>query len=123
MIDRVVMWRALERTMLKVHNPYDLGRLGSEIAYEIGVKYLRLNGLVIEEPSKRGPDLRTVDGRVAIQARFQWCTPSGILERVTQTKLLGLVRNVKQDFCKDSRIRKGYSVLTFLDADWSLRTI
>ena len=115
--------RRLDRTKFELGTVYDQGRLGSEIAYSIGIKHLRLTNLVIEEPSKGGRDLHTTDGRVAMQARLLRDTPIERFENVIRSSMLRLVNKLRQDYRYNREMNNGYAVLSFRDAAGVIRSI
>jgi len=83
-VDSVKFKRRLEQTMLQTGSSYDQGRIGSEIAYLCGVRFLHLRNLVLEEPSKGGKDLYTLDRQTAVQARMLRDTPRRKLENASR---------------------------------------
>ena len=112
--------RRLEQTMLQSGSSYDQGRIGSEIAYVCATRFFDLRNLVIEEPSKGGRDLHTLDTQIAIQARMIRRIPT---RRLIQIELLSLVKKLDQDFSYNSAMRTGYAILSFFDNGRTLKTL
>jgi hypothetical protein len=115
--------RRLERMMFQRGSSYDQGRIGSEIAYVCGEKFLGLRNLVLEEPSKGGKDLFTLVHRVAIQARLLKNRPSKKLKDAIQIELLSLTRKLGHDFRYNPEMRTGYAILSFIEAGSTLKTL
>jgi hypothetical protein len=122
-IDSVEIIRNLEKAMLARGGTYDLGRLGSEIAYVVAGKNLGLRNTIIEEPAKGGRDLYTRDNTIAIQARLLTDFTQGSRETLIQKALFDLAEAVQQDYENQPQMHDGYAVLSYLDADGTLKTI
>lgn len=115
--------RRLERMMFQKGSSYDQGRIGSEIAYICGEKFLGLRNLVLEEPSKGGKDLYTLGHRVAIQTRLLKNRPFKGLKDAIQIELLSLTRKLGHDFRYNPEMRIGYAILSFVEAGSNLKTL
>lgn len=112
--------------MLTESSSYDHGRLGVEIAYTVSADKFGLKDVIIEEPSKGGKDLYSLDGRVVIQARFikdfrqfQPLTPAEAL----QDQLADLVSKLRQDFDNNPSATTGYAILSYADDNNGVKTI
>ncbi len=126
MIERVTFNRQLERLMLNSDSDYIHGRLGAEVAYAVAKNRLGLSDVVIEEISKGGKDLYTVDGKVVIQARLLTQTKALSTDEVNgilRAQLNDLVTKLKQDFRYNQSATTGYAFLSYLDNDGVLKTI
>lgn len=117
------MLRDLEKAMLSYGTTYTLGRLGAEIAYVVGDKYLGLKNIILEEPSKGGRDLYTQDNTVAIQARLLTDFTQDSREKLVRQALFDLADKLQEDYRNQPQMRDGYAILSYLDADGSLKTI
>jgi hypothetical protein len=122
-IDSVVIERNLEKAMLSRGGTYDLGRLGSEIACVVAGKNLGLKDIIIEEPAKGGRDLYTQDNTIAIQARLLADFTQGSRETLIQKALFDLAKAVQEDYKNQPQMHDGYAILSYLDADGTLKTI
>ena len=122
-VDSVILHRELEGTMLREGSVYDQGRIGSEIAYLCGAKYLGLRKLVIEEPSRGGKDLYSTDAQVAIQTRMISTRRRRDFGLCIQEELLKLTRKLRQDFKYNPWMARGYAILSFVDYDEVIRTL
>ncbi len=123
LVDSVRLRRKLEQTMFQFGSSYDQGRIGSEIAYFCSTEYLGLRNLVIEEPSKRGKDLYTLDTRTSLQARMLKNMPGKKLGDAVQIELLSLVRKLAQDYSHNPKMRTGYAILSFVDSGNAIKTL
>jgi len=103
----------VERAMFQYGSSYDQGRIGSEIAYAYARRFLGLKELVIEEPSKHGRDLYTLDQLEAIQARMIRSVELSRLGEAIQTELLSLARKIGRDYSYNPEMQTGYAVLSF----------
>jgi hypothetical protein len=121
-IDKIVLQRDLEKAMLDYGGPTNLGRMGSEVSYVLGDKYLGLKNIVMPDPSQGGRDLYTHDNTVAIQARF---LKNFGQDKVTtiQNQLLDLAKKLQQDYENQSDMRDGYAILSYLDTDGTVKAI
>jgi len=117
-ISQVTPVRNLEWEMVNSGGPYDLARVGAEIAYTVirqdfGVQDIRLN-----EPSQGGADLISADRTVTIQARMlgnpTTLSPTKLVSTLT-TEMAKLAGQVRYDFYKNSDATTGYAVLSYLD--------
>lgn len=115
--------RKLEQMMLRVGSSYDQGRIGTEIAFLCETNFLLLRNLVIEEPSKGGKDLYTFDRKVIMQARMIRDLPTKKLDDYIRSELLSLVRKLQQDFAYNPRARTGYALLSFLNANDTIKVL
>jgi len=122
-IDNVELVRDLEKSMLAGGSSYDAGRLGAEIAYVIADRDLGLKNVVLEEPSKGGRDLYTQDNTIAIQARLLRDFTGGSRDTLIQQALFDLANKLQQDYRNQPQMRDGYAILSYLDADGTLKTI
>lgn len=125
-INRVDFQRQLEKSIRTDGSAYDVGRLGSEIAYTVAQEKLGLKGLVLEEPAKGGRDLHTIDGKVSIQARLIRET-QGLTEKALSDELasqLGqMTANLKYDFENYPSTQVGYAILSYVDNTNVIKTI
>ncbi|MDV3277666.1 MAG: hypothetical protein LYZ69_04270 [Nitrososphaerales archaeon] len=122
----VKLSRKLEHKMLVGGTAYDHGRLGAEIAYTIARRLLKLEEVIIAEPSIGGKDLYTIDSRIAMQARlifdFTQFRPLSMKEALsTQTGLL--LRKLSQDFAYNASMAEGYAILSYVDSNRDLKSI
>jgi hypothetical protein len=122
-ISDVTVLRDLEKGMLARGGTYDLGRLGAEIAYVFADKILGLKNIVLEEPSKGGRDLYTQDNTVAIQARLLRDLTQDNRQKLIAQALYDLSDKLQEDYRNQPQMRDGYAILSYLDADGTLKTI
>jgi hypothetical protein len=61
----------LESQTAVTDSDYARGRIGAEIAYRLARARLGLNDLILEEPSRGGKDLYSIDRRIILQARLR----------------------------------------------------
>lgn len=122
-IDKVKIKRNLERQMLDAGSVYDQGRIGSEIAYLYAVRYLGLQSVVLEEPSKNGKDLYTMNKQSVIQTRMIKAARRDHFELSVQTELLDLIRKLGQDFRYNGEMIRGYGALSFVNRRNDIKTI
>lgn len=119
--------RQLEKAMMVSASTYDLGRLGSEIAYTVGKQNLGLGDLVIAEPSRGGPDLYTADGNVVIQARMLTVTEHDKSPQQIQaaigSQMADMNRELKTSFRITPSAKVGYLILSYLDPQDNIKTI
>lgn len=123
MVSRIRILGRIERAMLQDGSSYDRGRIGSEIAHVFAIRFLGLKELVIEEPSKGGRDLYTLDQRVAIQARMIRSIPHPDLQEAIQIEFLSLARKLGRDYRYNPGMRTGYAILSFSDTRDQITTI
>lgn len=119
----VTIRRSLEANMLMHNSEYDIGRLGSEIAYVVATNKLGLHGLVIQEPSVGGRDLYTHDNSVAIQTRFLVNLDPSQRDATIKDSLLNVVKKLQQDYANQDRMIEGYAILTYVDMDDSMKAL
>ena len=122
-IDSIALLRNLERNILGHRFEYDVGRLGAEIAYMIATEKLRLQNVVIQEPSAGGRDLYTLDNTVSIQTRFLVNLDETTRDSTVQDVLLSLVKKLQEDYANQDQMRRGYAILTYLERDSSVGSI
>jgi len=122
-ISDVTLLRDLEKGMLARGGTYDLGRLGAENAYVVADKNLGLKNIVLEEPSKGGRDLYTQDNTVAIQARLLRDLTQDNRQKLIAQALYDLSDKLQEDYRNQPQMRDGYAILSYLDADGTLKTI
>ncbi len=124
-ISQVTFTRPLEKAMFDAGAPYDLARLGVEIAYKVGTENLGLKDLVINEPSQIGPDLITKDDAVVVQARFLKITSLYTQQQIQdalQQNLQDMLGELKSDF-KVHSAHTGVIVLSYTDANDNIKAI
>ena len=124
-ISQVTFTRPLEKAMFDSGAPYDLARLGVEIAYKVGTENLGLKDLVINEPSQIGPDLITKDDSVVMQARFLKITSlytQQQLQDALQQNLQDMNGALKKDF-KANPAHTGVIVLSYTDSSDIIKAI
>lgn len=124
-IDSVTFNRPLEGAMFEGGVPYDLARIGVEIAYKVGSENLGINDLVINEPSQVGPDLISEDGTVVMQARFLKVTnlySEQQLEDALQQNLQDMNVELKYDF-RLYHSQLGVIVLSYVSGSGVVNTI
>jgi len=124
-IDQVTFTRPLEQSMFEGGVPYDIARLGVEIAYKVGTENLGLKDLVIVEPSQIGPDLITQDETVVVQARFLKVTnlyTQQQLQDALQQNLQDMSKELKSDF-KVYSAHMGVIVLSYTDSQGAVDSI
>jgi len=117
-ISGVTPTRDLETEMINSGSPYDLGRIGAEIAYTVCQEKFGVENIQLNEPSQGGADLISGDQTVTIQARMLGA-PSALsptnLQTTLSTELNDLVQKVQTDFGKNSSAQTGYAILSYLD--------
>ncbi len=125
-VEHVEPTRGLEKMVLRHGGRYAVSRVGAEIAYCIMSNLLRLEKVVLVEPSKGGKDLHTLDGRVVIQSRlltrtqFESASHCAISLKKEMAKL---VRKLHEDFHYNQTCEVGYAVLSHLLKRDSVRSI
>ena len=102
---------------------YDLGRLGAEIAYVVADRNLGLKSIILEDPSRGGRDLYTQDNTVAIQARLLVDFTHDSRDTLIQKNLYFLASKLQEDYRTQPQMQDGYSILSYLDSDGTLKTI
>jgi hypothetical protein len=116
-ISQVTLTRELEQSILESDSTYDIGVVGSEIAYTIGEKNLGLTGIQMPPVSQGGADLYTQDGTVVMQARML-ANPLSLgdnLQTVLSGQLQSMVNKLNTDFQYHPGATTGYAVLSYVD--------
>jgi len=116
-ISQVTINRELEQSILKSDSKYDIGIVGTEIAYTIGEKNLGLTDIQMPAVSQGGADLYTQDGTVVMQARML-ANPLDLgdnLQTVLGGQLQSMVAKVTEDFPYHPSATTGYAVLSYVD--------
>ena len=115
--DQVTLNRGLEQSILQSQDTYDIGIVGSEIAYTVGEKSLGLQAIDMPPVSQGGADLYTTDGSVIIQARML-AHPLALgddLQAVLTGQLGQMVSKLGTDFDYHPGATTGYAVLSYVD--------
>jgi hypothetical protein len=116
-IDQVTLSRGLEQSILQSQDTYDIGIVGSEIAYTVGERSLGLQGIDMPPVSQGGVDLYTTDGSAIMQARML-AHPLALGDDL-QTALTGqlsqMVDKLGTDFDYHPGATTGYAVLSYVD--------
>lgn len=123
---KVKLVRTLEQRMVSQGTAYDHARLGAEIAYKVANELLRLDNVVLFEPSRGGKDLVSSDGEVVIQARMLVRTRDQISQRLKDDvtrNMRNFLAKLGQDFRYNTSARRGLAVLTYLDDSNTLNLI
>jgi hypothetical protein len=124
-IPNVTLISELESQMASADSRYARGRIGAEIAYRVARMRLGLNSVILEEPSRGGKDLYTIDRRVMIQARLlrksidKNSNPFGL---AALEELEKMARKLRQDFRYNKEMEIGYAILSFLQASGIIHT-
>ncbi|MDA4136565.1 MAG: hypothetical protein OK449_06185 [Thaumarchaeota archaeon] len=121
---RVELKRELEREMLLTRYRYPHGRIGSEIAYAIASRELRLD-LILNDPSEGGADMMSRDGVVIFENRLVTITRSmsdELLRRQLMFQLGRLSSRLQSDLVFYRSAKVGYIFLSYLDSK-GLQTI
>jgi len=116
-ISQVIINRQLEQSILRSDSKYDIGIVGTEIAYTVGEKNLGLTGIQIPPVSQGGADLFTQDGTVVMQARML-ANPLSLgdnLQAVLSAQLQSMVDKLNTDFQYHPGATTGYAVLSYVD--------
>jgi hypothetical protein len=122
-VDNVVIVRAEEQEMFDRGSSYDIGTLGSEISYVAGDKQIGLKNLIIEEPSKSGRDLYTLDNTVAIQARFLKDFKGVDRQTKIEKALFNLAEKLQEDYQNQPQMQDGYAILSYVNTDGTIKMI
>lgn len=125
-LDSIKPLRRTERDMLFKGSKYDLGRVGAEIALCVAMRILRIDDLIMNEPSKGGKDLFTRDRRVVIQSRLLRGTrglDAGDVETELIRQMGKLAWKLGQDFEYNPPAERGFAILSYLTKSDNLRTI
>lgn len=93
---------------------YESGRIGAEITYSILKKKLGVNNLILNEPGRGGPDLKTTDNRVVAESRFLVEVKASDLEAQLLRDLAQMTRKLRREFRYNPKIELGYAVTSFL---------
>jgi hypothetical protein len=113
----VTINRELEQSILKSNSKYDIGIVGTEIAYTIGEKNLALTDIQIPPVSQGGADLYTQDGTIVMQARML-ANPLDLgdnLQTVLGGQLQSMTAKLTEDFGYHPGATTGYAVLSYVD--------
>ncbi len=116
-IDQVTINRELEQSILKSESKYDIGIVGTEVAYTIGEKNLGLTDIQMPPVSQGGADLYTQDGTIVMQARML-ANPLDLgdnLQVVLRGQLQSMVDKLNTDFQYHPGATTGYAVLSYVD--------
>ena len=116
-ISQVTINRELEQSILKSDGKYDIGIVGTEIAYTIGEKNLGLTDIQMPPVSQGGADLYTQDGTVVMQARML-ANPldlGGNLQAVLGGQLQSMAAKLTEDFQYHPGASVGYAILSYVD--------
>ncbi len=124
-IDKVSLLRQVEQDMRDSSSNYPHGRLGAEIAYTVAGK-LGIKGVVLQDPALGGADLFTKDGLVVIEARMLTDTDGAPMPQIRaelRDQLNQMLGRLNSDFGYYKSAKTGYAILSYLDAQGSIRTI
>jgi len=116
-IDQVTLNRGLEQSILQSQDKYDIGIVGSEIAYTVGERNLGLQAIDMPPVSQGGADLYTADGGAIMQARML-AHPLALgddLQTVLTGQLSQMVNKLGTDFDHHPGATTGYAVLSYVD--------
>jgi hypothetical protein len=102
----------LESEMVKHGRYYGTGRIGAEVSYSIPSKMLGADGLILNEPARRGADLFTPDRRILAESRFISAVPAGQLQNQIALELVRLAKRLRNDFRWNSDAEVGYAILS-----------
>lgn len=114
LVKRVIPQRGLERMMVQHADFYETGRIGAEITYSILKDKLGIRNLVLNEPGKGGPDLRTKDNHVLAESRFIIEVSQAEQSAQISRDLAQMTRKTRREFRHNPEAEVGYAVISFL---------
>ena len=126
LVRKVESVRELERSILKHGTNYSVGRLGAEIAYCVATRILGLRRVILNEPSRGGKDLFTLDNAAVIQSRLLTRTQfKAGQQRVfdIRRELQRMVRKLGQDFRYNPAAIVGYAIISYLTRTNEIQSI
>jgi len=105
--------RGLEALMIRHADFYETGRIGAEITHSILKNKLGVKDLILSEPGRGGPDLRTRDNRILAESRFIIeITPDEQNAQITRD-LAQMTRKIRHEFRRNPQAEVGYAVISF----------
>jgi hypothetical protein len=113
-VKKVTPRRGLEAMMVQHADFYETGRIGAEIAYSILKDKLEMKNLILNEPGRAGPDLRTRDGRVLAESRFIIEIAPDEQSAQISRDLAQMTRKTRREFRRNPEAEVGYAVISFL---------
>jgi hypothetical protein len=122
----VRLLRQTEKSMLESRSMCVHGILGAEIAYSLCKSKPLLRDLVLQEPSRPGPDLYTKDDENLIQARFltrTFALSSSSRREVVERHLRHLCRETRKYLTLRVASKSGYCILSYVDERSSIRAL
>lgn len=126
MVDHVRFLRSFESLVQKVGTPYDVGRIGAEIAFAVAKIKLGLTDITLIEPSQPGVDLFSLAGRTVIQARLlvegHYRVPAEMNDSIRK-QMTDMLKSLRRDMKRIPAAQTGHVTLSLTDTSWITRVI